>query len=138
MKDWKRHTREHIPEILEKPFTDYNFYTNPMSLWIELDLLFWGAIRKGNEDLIQRIFKEAVFYLRLKKVPNDFNTAVSLAFLENLLVGDKRVWDYLIKYFPKDLYVQYKEVFVFAVNPEVYEEVLGLYKDYDFTKDLKK
>lgn len=128
MDDWKRHTWENIPEIIEylKPYWSYNQLNNPMALWIELNFLFMEALNKSNESLIKRIFKEVIYYLRLKKTPNDFNTAVAMAFLEGILIYDN-AHKYIVKYFPKDLFLLYELNLSLGSSEKTYTKVLKMY-----------
>ena len=88
MIDWKQHTQKNIPEIV---CVDFNFINAPMALGIELRHLFDDAIDQKNEDLIQRIFAEADFYLDYSDQPNDLGTAAAIAFVEHLLDHKRKI-----------------------------------------------
>lgn len=123
MIDWKQHTQKQIPEIVN---VDFNTIHIPMDLWIELNFLFDKAINQEHEDLIKRIFTEAYFYLEYSNKPNDLGTAVALAFIEHLLDDEKKI-PYVLKYFSKQDFINYKAILMYHNDEKKYSRILALY-----------
>lgn len=126
MEPWLAHTKKHIPE-LEK-YCQLSDIDSPMALWIELDYLFLQAAYDKNEELIQRIFKEATYYVNYEKNPKGdvYSTAVALAFIEHFLNEIEKI-PYVIKFYPKANFIAAKALLTYHNTEKRYQSVLKQY-----------
>ena len=130
--DWEKHTKENIPEIIESKYflTLHKDDEMALILWLELHDIFKEAISNKNEYLIERIFNEAIFYLKINEKAKHcyLRDAVGVGFLELLLFNLKnKGFKYIIKFFPRELYIKYLFDYTFPIMYEEYYNVLSLY-----------
>jgi hypothetical protein len=132
----KKQISKHIPEFIEWFCYDYDEIDTPMYLWIELNFFFQEMVKHQNENVIQKIFEEAIFQLEFQEIPNNYNTAVALAFFEHLLENENN-FQYIVSYLPKKYFIKYEFNFkYFSSTKEKYDQVLKMYND--FSNSLKK
>ncbi len=127
MKEWLAHTLKNIPEVADDlDPTEDEYVSEPMYIWLQLRMLFEKAALEKDEDLIRRIFDEKDYYFDNATPPDDFSTAVALAFVEHWLDQEENI-PYILKYIPKSDYVGYKELLTYHNSYGKYEKVLKMY-----------
>ncbi|WP_378181187.1 hypothetical protein [Aquimarina sp. SS2-1] len=92
MYNWKTHTKQHLPELLEY-CSLFDTIDNPMLLWIEIDGLFYQAVKAKNDELIKRIFAEADYHFVYVKEKKDdlFGTAVAMILIKHFLDEKEKI-----------------------------------------------